>query len=77
MAIPELILQEYVEQNDPLEKRFRELLDIEVLSGPELKELQFSDLPFAIKRNRDTIQKLKQKPYSTAARILTNTKEGK
>lgn len=74
MKIPNLILQEYEENNEPLEKRFRELNEKENLTGPELKEFTWSDLAGDIKRNRETILTLKQKPYTTSAKILTNTK---
>lgn len=75
MKIPELILQEFEENNAPLEKRFRELNDKENLTGPELKEFTWSDLAGDLKRNRDTILNLKEKPYTTSAKIKMHDDE--
>ncbi|MBK8947179.1 MAG: hypothetical protein IPM32_18215 [Ignavibacteriae bacterium] len=71
MKFPELLKEEVEKQNSPLENRFRELLEIENPTGPELKELIMSDLALRIKTNRKQIKNLTSEPYATSALIET------
>lgn len=71
MKIPKLLLEKEIQESQPLEKKLTDYMNTPYKHGPENSAA--SGFALRLKKYRDQINELRDKPYESSAEILTKS----